>query len=119
MKSKDPRRLREIDEDEKWSFETDKAEPDEKYNRSIINIRRRKKMLKNKKGFVWLIVLILGLAVAVSVLGIVFVGKVVDNLNSITATKSSWIVAGLILLIVFRNFVQALLMSILGWLKSI
>lgn len=72
--------------------------------------------MKNKKGFfIWIIVIILVLAILASVLGLVFLDKFVEAIGS---AKIAFIIV-IALAIIFRKFVEAVLITVWGWVRAI
>lgn len=77
-----------------------------------------KKIPKNDKGgFFIQIIVILVLALAFSIFGFLFINKAVDKLNSIQLTTNIIIVITIIFIIIFREPVKAILMSLIGFIK--
>ena len=82
--------------------------------------KKKHNLMKNKKGniFIWIIGIAIVTIIA-SLLGLLFINKLVDNLAS--TIQSKWVLWGavFILLIIFRKFIEAVLMSIWAGIKTI
>jgi hypothetical protein len=77
-------------------------------------------MIRNKKGFVWFLIIIPILIIVASIIGIIFVGKLSGSLNEIF-NNLGWnkilISIVVILVIIFRDIVKSVLMTLIGLFK--
>lgn len=71
----------------------------------------------DKGGVIWLIIGVLVLFIAASVFGFLFVNKAVDKINTITFSRNFIILVVITLVVIFREPVKALLMSVIGMVK--